>query len=82
LALLALYFKLIPQTLPMLRKFLYGTTAMTGTFMITTCFLDTFWCGANVSVNWEIDGACSTFDSKDVFRIDWALNFVSDLLGA
>ncbi|CAJ0553193.1 Ff.00g117050.m01.CDS01 [Fusarium sp. VM40] len=80
LALLALYFKLIPQTLPMLRKFLYGTTAMTGTFMITTCFLDTFWCGANVSVNWEIDGACSTFDSKDVFRIDWALNFVSDLL--
>lgn len=80
LALLALYFKLIPKTLPLLRKALYGTTALTGSFMITTCFLDTFWCGANVSVNWEIDGGCSTFDSKAVFRIDWAMNIVSDVL--
>ncbi|KAF5583105.1 archaeal flagellin n-terminal-like domain-containing protein [Fusarium pseudoanthophilum] len=80
LALLALYFKLIPQTLPLLRKFLYGVTALTGSFMLTTCFLDTFWCGANVSVNWEIDGECSTFDSKTVFRIDWVMNLISDML--
>ncbi|KAH7267826.1 archaeal flagellin N-terminal-like domain-containing protein [Fusarium redolens] len=80
LALLALYFKLIPQTLPVLRKFLYGVTALTGSFMLTTCFLDTFWCGSNVSVNWEIDGECSTFDSKTVFRIDWVMNLISDML--
>ncbi|KAH7208600.1 archaeal flagellin N-terminal-like domain-containing protein [Fusarium oxysporum] len=80
LALLALYFKLIPQTLPLLRKFLYGVTALTGSFMLTTCFLDTFWCGSNVSVNWEIDGECSTFDSKTVFRIDWVMNLISDML--
>ncbi|KAH7231964.1 archaeal flagellin N-terminal-like domain-containing protein [Fusarium solani] len=80
LALLALYFKLIPQTMPVLRKALYGVTALTGAFMVTTCFLDTFWCGPKVSLNWEIDSSCTTFDSKEVFRIDWGLNFVSDVL--
>ncbi|PTD10675.1 hypothetical protein HYE67_007855 [Fusarium culmorum] len=80
LALLALYFKLIPQTLPMLRKALYASTALTGTFMVTTCFLDTFWCGANVAVNWDPEGGCSTFESKMVFRIDWGMNLVSDIL--
>ncbi|CAF3478201.1 unnamed protein product [Fusarium graminearum] len=80
LALLALYFKLIPQTLPMLRKALYASTALTGTFMVTTCFLDTFWCGANVAVNWDPEGGCSTFESKTVFRIDWGMNLVSDIL--
>ncbi|KAI8654558.1 hypothetical protein NCS57_01202300 [Fusarium keratoplasticum] len=80
LALLALYFKLIPQTMPVLRKVLYGVTALTGAFMVTTCFLDTFWCGSKVSLNWEIDSSCTTFDSKAVFRIDWGLNFVSDVL--
>ncbi|KAF9878354.1 archaeal flagellin n-terminal-like domain-containing protein [Colletotrichum karsti] len=80
LAMLAFYFKLIPKTMPLLRKTLYGVTALTVTFAVTTCFLDTFWCGPNVSVNWDIDGSCSTFDSKDVFRIDWVLNFISDIL--
>ncbi|OLN81328.1 hypothetical protein CCHL11_08568 [Colletotrichum chlorophyti] len=82
LALLAFYFKLIPPTMPLLRKFLYGVSGLTLAFAITTCFLDTFWCGANVSVNWDINGTCSTFDSKEVFRIDWSLNFVSDVLSA
>ncbi|KAL2671490.1 hypothetical protein Neosp_014080 [[Neocosmospora] mangrovei] len=79
LALLALYFKLIPQTMPILRKALYGVTGLTGAFMVTTCFLDTFWCGPKVSLNWTIDSNCSTFDSKEVFRIDWGMNFVSDI---
>ncbi|KAM0552368.1 hypothetical protein ACHAPJ_007928 [Fusarium lateritium] len=80
LALLALYFKLIPPTFPALRKALYGATALTGAFMTTTFFLDTFWCGRKVSLNWEIDSTCTTFDSKTVFRIDWGMNFVSDML--
>ncbi|KAL0934626.1 archaeal flagellin n-terminal-like domain-containing protein [Colletotrichum truncatum] len=79
-ALLALYFKLVPQTMPILRKALYGVTGLTVAFAITTCFLDTFWCGPNVSVNWDLDGTCSTFESKNVFRIDWGMNFVSDIL--
>ncbi|KAK1625094.1 archaeal flagellin N-terminal-like domain-containing protein [Colletotrichum phormii] len=80
IALLAFYFKLIPPTMPFLRKALYGVSALTISFAVTTFFLDTFWCGSDVSVNWEIEGSCSTYDSKDVFRIDWAMNFVSDVL--
>ncbi|KAF3005976.1 hypothetical protein E8E13_010360 [Curvularia kusanoi] len=49
--------------------------------MITTCFLDTFWCGRDVSVNWSLDEeACSTFNSKIVFRVDWAMNITTDVL--
>ncbi|GKT71940.1 putative archaeal flagellin n-terminal-like domain-containing protein [Colletotrichum tofieldiae] len=80
LALLAFYFKLVPPTMPLLRKVLYGTCGLTLAFAVTTCFLDTFWCGPNVSVNWDLESTCSTFDSKAVFRIDWGMNFVSDLL--
>ncbi|KZL71731.1 archaeal flagellin n-terminal-like domain-containing protein [Colletotrichum incanum] len=80
LALLAFYFKLVPATMPLLRQVLYGTSGLTLAFAVTTCFLDTFWCGPNVSVNWDLESTCSTFDSKAVFRIDWGMNFVSDVL--
>ncbi|KAK1672189.1 archaeal flagellin N-terminal-like domain-containing protein [Colletotrichum godetiae] len=80
IALLAFYFKLIPPTMPFLRKALYGVSALTISFAVTTFFLDTFWCGSDVSINWDAEGSCSTYDSKDVFRIDWAMNFVSDVL--
>ncbi|KXH53964.1 archaeal flagellin N-terminal-like domain-containing protein [Colletotrichum salicis] len=80
IALLAFYFKLIPPTMPLLRKALYGVSALTISFAVTTFFLDSFWCGPDVSVNWDTEGSCSTYDSKDVFRIDWAMNFVSDVL--
>ncbi|KAK1995323.1 archaeal flagellin N-terminal-like domain-containing protein [Colletotrichum falcatum] len=80
LALLSFYFKLIPPTIPWLRKVLYVTSGLTVAFAMSTAFLDTFWCGPDVSVNWSLDSTCSTFDSKVVFRIDWGMNFVSDLL--
>lgn len=81
LAILALYFRLIPPTMPWLRKALYAVTAFTAAAMITTCFLDTFWCGREVSVNWSPEySACSTFNSKEVFRIDWSMNIFSDML--
>jgi hypothetical protein len=48
--------------------------------MVTTCFLDTFWCGREVSSNWSADEeACNTFSSKEVFRTDWVLNVISDI---
>ncbi|KAK1978704.1 archaeal flagellin N-terminal-like domain-containing protein [Colletotrichum cereale] len=80
LALLSFYFKLVPPTMPLLRKVLYGTSGLTLAFAMTTLFLDTFWCGPDVSVNWGLDSTCSTFDSKVVFRIDWGMNLLSDLL--
>ncbi|KAL1311457.1 hypothetical protein AAFC00_004402 [Neodothiora populina] len=78
--LLALYFKLIPVTMPHLRRFLYFVTAFTLSCAITTCLLDTFFCH-HVPDNWSLkEGACSTFNSLLVFQIDWALNFSSDIL--
>ncbi|KAL5119920.1 hypothetical protein ACEQ8H_002282 [Pleosporales sp. CAS-2024a] len=80
LAVLALYFRLFPPTMPWLRRMLYAVTALTACAMWTTFFLDTFWCGTDVSLNWSTDEtACSTFDSKEVFRIDWATNVTSDV---
>lgn len=83
LALLAFYYKLVPPTniMPKLRKFLYATTGITISFFLTTILVDTFWCGSNVSVNWDPDGTCSSFDSMNVTRIDWALNIAADLMG-
>ncbi|KAM0331403.1 hypothetical protein ACHAQA_003076 [Verticillium albo-atrum] len=80
LALCALFYRLIPQTMPRLRKAMFGVSALTLVFMVTTCFLDTFWCGADPSVNWSLEeGACSTYASKEVFRIDWTMNIMSDV---
>ncbi|UPX18612.1 uncharacterized protein EKO05_0008906 [Ascochyta rabiei] len=81
LAILSLYFRLFPPTMPWLRKALYTISVFTASAMITTCLLDTFWCGQKVSVNWSLDGdACSTFSSKIVFRVDWVMNVVTDVL--
>lgn len=78
--LLALYFKLIPMTMPRLRMMLYIVSGYTLTCAFSTCLLDTFYCH-NVPDNWSIaEGACSTFNSTLVFQIDWALNFSSDIL--
>jgi hypothetical protein len=67
--------------MPWLRKALYIVTGFTVGAMVTTCFLDTFWCGADVSVNWSPEeGLCNTFASKEVFRTDWIMNIITDLL--
>ena len=67
--------------MPWLRKALYGVSVFTATAMVTTCFLDTFWCGRDVSVNWSPEeGLCNTFASKEVFRTDWIMNIITDLL--
>ncbi|KAK8062111.1 archaeal flagellin n-terminal [Apiospora hydei] len=80
LALISFYYRLVPPTMPNLRKMLYFTTGLTVCFFLTTVFVDTFWCGADVSVNWSIDGNCTTFDSMTVTRIDWTLNLISDIM--
>ena len=80
LALLAFYYRLIPPTMPLLRKVLYVATVLTVVFAITTCFVDTFWCGSNVPVNWDPEGSCSSFESMEIVQIDWALNITSDVL--
>jgi hypothetical protein len=67
--------------MPLLKKALYAVSFFTASAMVTTCFLDTFWCGSQVSVNWSLDEeACSTFNSKVVFRVDWGMNVLTDVL--
>jgi hypothetical protein len=81
LAILALYFRLFPPTMPWLRKALYAASVFTASAMVTTIFLDTFWCGGQVSVNWSPEeGACSTFTSKVAFRVDWGMNILTDVI--
>jgi len=79
-ALIALYYKIIPPTMPRLRMSLYIVTAFVLACAVCTCLLDTLWCAPNISSNWSLEeGACSTFNSLRVLQIDWALNFTSDI---
>lgn len=81
LALLAFYYRLVPPTMPKLRKCLYVATGLTCCFALTTICVDTFWCGSNVSVNWQLgEGYCRSFESMEITQIDWALNLASDLM--
>ncbi|CAD0114362.1 unnamed protein product, partial [Aureobasidium uvarum] len=79
-ALIALYFKIIPSTMPRLRMSLYIVTGLVVACAICTFLLDTLWCAPNVSSNWSLEeGACSTFNSLLVLQIDWAMNCFSDI---
>ena len=79
-ALIALYFKIIPNTMPRLRTSLYVVTGFVAACAVCTCLLDTLWCAPDVSSNWSIEeGACSTFNSLLVLQIDWAMNCFSDV---
>jgi len=67
--------------MPWLRRALYAVSIYTACAMVTTFFLDTFWCGRQVSLNWSTEeGTCNTFASKEVFRIDWSTNISTDVL--
>ncbi|TVY13375.1 hypothetical protein LARI1_G008760 [Lachnellula arida] len=82
-SILALYVRLIPHTTPKLRLALWIVTGFVGVSCLTTCFADTFWCGANVDTNWSLegleDGSCTSFNAVPLFHLDWALNFISDV---
>ncbi|KAG9711600.1 hypothetical protein KCU73_g17134, partial [Aureobasidium melanogenum] len=79
-ALIALYFKIIPSTMPRLRTSLYVITGFVVACAITTCLLDTLWCAPNIASNWSLEeGACSAFNSLLVLQIDWAMNCFSDV---
>ena len=79
-ALIALYFKIIPNTMPRLRTSLYVVTGFVAACAVCTCLLDTLWCAPNISSNWSMEeGACSAFNSLLVLQIDWAMNCFSDV---
>ena len=66
---------------PGMRKMLYGMTAFVVACYLTILFDDTFFCGANVSVQWsQEDGACSVFYAPEPFILNFTLNLACYLV--
>ncbi|KAG8676410.1 hypothetical protein FPOAC1_002413 [Fusarium poae] len=80
-SIIAFYFNLVPVTNPMMRRSLFALTGITVAFAFITVFCDTFWCGPNPSLNWaEGDQKCTVFTSMTLMRLNWALNFITEVL--
>ncbi|KAF2425268.1 hypothetical protein EJ08DRAFT_405202 [Tothia fuscella] len=79
-SILAFYAKLFPETARGLRFACKFTIAYTALCYFCAIFLTIFWCGAQVSRNFETGpGACTVW-SYTLFKINFALNISSDLL--
>lgn len=60
---------------------LYGMTGFVVACYLTILFDDTFFCGANVSVQWsQEDGACSVFYAPEPFILNFTLNLACYLV--
>ncbi|KAL1311456.1 hypothetical protein AAFC00_004401 [Neodothiora populina] len=78
MSMLAFYWGVFPRDRPVLRKFVYGVTAYVCCAYIVVLWIDTFYCGGNVSVQWSQDpDACSVFYADDPFYINFSLNLSS-----
>ncbi|KAH7040023.1 uncharacterized protein B0I36DRAFT_357384 [Microdochium trichocladiopsis] len=81
LSMVTIYFQLLPRHVRPLRWALYFTAVFTAAAFLIAIFVDTFWCGLNVPVNWSPDpAACSTFSSEFVFHLNWSFCFISEVL--
>jgi hypothetical protein len=81
-SILAFYFNLVPCTHPGMRTLLYALTGLTASFSLVTFFSDTFWCGPDPSVNWmdTDEEHCQAFMSMELMRLNWSMNFTSEVL--
>ncbi|CEI66174.1 unnamed protein product [Fusarium venenatum] len=80
-SIIAFYFNLVPVTNPMMRRLLFALTGITVAFAFITILCDTFWCGPNPSLNWaEGDQKCTVFTSMTLMRLNWSLNFITEVL--
>lgn len=81
-SIIAFYFNLVPFTHPGMRTLLYALAGLTASFSLVTLFSDTFWCGPDPSVNWldTDEDHCQAFMSMKLMRINWAMNFTSEVL--
>jgi hypothetical protein len=80
-SIIAFYFNLVPVTNSAMRRALYALTAITAAFALTTCLCVTFWCGPDPSINWaEGHQTCTVFTSMSLMRLNWSLNFITEVL--
>ncbi|KAF4458418.1 hypothetical protein FALBO_14844, partial [Fusarium albosuccineum] len=80
-SIVAFYHNLVPVTHPEMRILLHALTGITVSFALITFFCDTFWCGPDPSIDWTGDHeSCTVFTSMLLMRLNWALNFISEVL--
>ena len=78
MSMLAFYWGVFPSSKPVLRKAMYCITVYVCLAYIVVLWIDTFYCGVPVSVQWsQADGACSVFYADDPFYVNFALNLSS-----
>ncbi|KAG9659343.1 hypothetical protein KCU95_g13024, partial [Aureobasidium melanogenum] len=78
LSMLAFYWGVFPADRPTLRKAMYVVTAYVCCAYMTVLWMDTFYCGVPVSVQWsQEEGACSVFYADTPFYFNFSMNLSS-----
>lgn len=78
LSMLAFYWGVFPSDRPTLRKAMYIITAYVCLAYFTVLWLDTFYCGVPVSIQWsQEEGACSVFYADTPFYFNFTMNLSS-----
>ncbi|KAI5200673.1 hypothetical protein AUEXF2481DRAFT_3040 [Aureobasidium subglaciale EXF-2481] len=78
LSMLAFYWGVFPSDRPALRKAMYVITAYVCCAYMTVLWMDTFYCGTPVSVQWsQEEGACSVFYAEIPFYFNFSMNLSS-----
>ncbi|KAM0331404.1 hypothetical protein ACHAQA_003077 [Verticillium albo-atrum] len=82
LSMIAFYWAYFPvKTNSGMRKALWGITAFVCACYIAILFDDTFFCGADVSIQWsQEEGACSVFYAPEPFIVNFTLNLACYLV--
>jgi hypothetical protein len=82
MSMLAFYWGIFPTNRPTLRKAVYAVTAYVCTAYFVVLWIDTFYCGVPVSVQWsQEEGACSVFYATTPFYFNFAVNLSSYVFG-
>ncbi|EWC47436.1 hypothetical protein DRE_00404 [Drechslerella stenobrocha 248] len=81
LSLLLLYYKLIPESIPILKLALRITAYIVGASFIVVLCLNMFWC-LPISRNWSLDksNACFAYASSQPYFITAALHLLTELM--
>ncbi|KAH7146451.1 hypothetical protein EDB81DRAFT_934396 [Dactylonectria macrodidyma] len=80
-SLLAFYYELFPVSEPRLRTGLYIVSVYTFCAFLQAVFMDAFWCGLDVQVNWSMDPtACAMWQDIVPLYINWPIGIAAELL--
>lgn len=82
MSMLAFYWGIFPASRPTLRKAVYAVTGYVFLVYFIVLWMDTFFCGVPVSVQWsQEEGACSVFYAPEPFYFNFAMNQSSYVFG-